>query len=122
MERKIDIGKIYLIFDGSKTGHPGYVLWSDDLCNIYLVLKIGSSKNEHNFLFKLKDKNRIRPTYIYKRALLAKRKDIGKKSFTDFIFSKDEIRYLLNTIDTYNPAETKSIKRKDRRNFKRLYK
>lgn len=122
MERKIEENKIYLIFDGSKTGHPGFILWANDSYNIYLIIKIGSSKNDHNFLFNLKDKNRKEPTYIYKKALLAKRKDIGKKSFTDFVFSNDEILKILSTIDTNNPAETPSIRRKDRRNFKRFYK
>ena len=34
--RTIEVGKFYLMFDGSRTGHPGYVLWKDDSKNRYL--------------------------------------------------------------------------------------
>ena len=28
--KNIEVGKFYLIFDGSRTGHPGFVIWKDD--------------------------------------------------------------------------------------------
>ena len=33
--KQIDVGKFYLIHDGSRTGHPGFVVWKDDEANRY---------------------------------------------------------------------------------------
>ena len=42
--RVIEIGKFYLVFDGSRTGHPGLVIWKDDNANLYLVIRTESDK------------------------------------------------------------------------------
>ena len=33
--KNIEVGKFYLIHDGSKTGHPGLVVWESKEKNIY---------------------------------------------------------------------------------------
>lgn len=40
----IEVGKFYLIHDGSKTGHPGFVVQKDDETNRYLVVITESDK------------------------------------------------------------------------------
>ena len=40
----IEVGKFYLIHDGSKTGHPGFVVWKDDAINRYILVKFDSDK------------------------------------------------------------------------------
>ena len=42
--KNIEVGKFYFIHDGSKTGHPGYVVWKDDEKNRYLVVRFDSDK------------------------------------------------------------------------------
>ena len=42
--KNIEIGKFYFIHDGSKTDHPGYVVWKDDFANRYLVIRTDSDK------------------------------------------------------------------------------
>ena len=41
--KNIEVGKFYLIHDGSRTGHPGLVVWKDDEKNTddpgYLLLR-----------------------------------------------------------------------------------
>lgn len=49
--KNIEIGKFYLIHDGSKTGHPGFVVWKDDSANLYLLIKFGSAQNKDNMIF-----------------------------------------------------------------------
>ena len=41
----IEVGKFYFVHDGSKTGHPGFVVWKDDLANRYLVVRTDSDKS-----------------------------------------------------------------------------
>lgn len=43
-KKNIEIGKFYFIHDGSKTGHPGFVVWKDDKKNRYLVIRFDSDK------------------------------------------------------------------------------
>lgn len=40
----IEVGKFYFVHDGSKTGHPGFVIWKDDDANRYLVIRTDSDK------------------------------------------------------------------------------
>ena len=47
--KKIELGKFYFIHDGSKTGHPGLVIWKDDENNRYLVVRFDSDKYNVDF-------------------------------------------------------------------------
>ena len=42
--KAIEVGKFYFVHDGSKTGHPGFVIWKDDEANRYLVIRTESDK------------------------------------------------------------------------------
>ena len=42
--KNIEIGKFYFVRDDSTCGHPGYVIWKDDLANRYLVIRTDSDK------------------------------------------------------------------------------
>ena len=87
--KTIEVGKFYLIHDGSKTGHPGFVMWKDDKANRYLFVITESDKNG-NVSKRESDKrhltdldhpteDRVIKSYIKKRPMLCKRKDIGKE-------------------------------------------
>ena len=115
----IEVGKFYLIHDGSKTGHPGLVIWKNDEYNLYLAIKIGTSSNKDNLMLKeLVSKENI-CHYVYKRPFLGKRKDFGSKSFVDLTIT-DELSFYVESYFDIRPVESKSINRKDRYHFKRL--
>ncbi len=89
LSKIIEIGKFYLIHDGSKTGHPGFVVQKDDKSNRYLVI-ITESDKPGNVSKRKADKrhltdldypteDKVVKSYIKKRPMLCKRKDIGKE-------------------------------------------
>ena len=47
----IEVGKFYLIHDGSKTGHPGLIIWNDEINNLYLAIKFGTTPSKDNCKF-----------------------------------------------------------------------
>ena len=119
--KKIEVGEFHVIHDGSPGGHPGYVVWKDDLLNIYLLVKVGSSPNKNNEKLNTKLSEKVESHYYYKRPFLAKRKDIGTNPVT-FLSPTEEFKEIAERLKTVDPLESKSIKRKDRYNFKKLQK
>ena len=118
--KNIEVGKFYLIHDGSKTGHPGFVIWKNDIYNLYLFIKVGTTKNNNNEILKESLSNDKATHYIYKRPFLGKRKDFGSKVFKDMLVS-EELKSLADIISKTNPVESQSINRKDRYHFKKLF-
>ncbi len=119
--KKIEVGKFYLIHDGSKTGHPGIVVWKDDLCNLYLIIKFGSTNNIDNVPLKHPISTNVNKSYVYKRPLLCKRRDIGKELIVDMAINEEDITFVMS-IQFNNFACSSSINRKDKRHFNRLKK
>ena len=89
--RNIEVGKIYLLFDGSKGGHPGLIVWKDDDMNLYIAIKFGTTKNDGNIPLQYQIVEG-KKSYIYKRLFVGKRKDIGKKEFKDFSLTDEVIK------------------------------
>lgn len=114
--KNIEIGKYYLIHDGSEKGHPGLVVWKDDDANLYLLIKFGSTGNDNNTLLPHKISEDVENNYVYKRPFLAKRKDVGKEWIFDYGIN-DEDKTLLDGIAYNNPTYSTNINRKDRRYF-----
>ncbi len=119
--RNIEIGKFYLIFDGSKTGHPGYIAWKDEKNNRYLVILTESDKNGNKSKREtnkrhLTDLNhptepRVVRSYIKKRPMLCRRKDIGKKELVGMKFHKDDlekVRFVLKQKPVMSPSNKKT--------------
>ena len=88
--KQIEVGKFYFIHDGSKTGHPGYVVWKDDEKNRYLVVRFDSDKFDveqtkeqrgirHITKLKHPTSNDVMNSYVHNRPMLCKRKDIGSE-------------------------------------------
>lgn len=88
IKKIIEVGKFYFIHDGSRTGHPGLVVWKDDEKNRYLVVRFDSDKLDAEFtkeqrevkhITKLKHPidNKVMNSYVRNRPTLCKRKDIG---------------------------------------------
>lgn len=119
--RKIEVGKFYLIFDGSKTGHPGYIVWKDDEKNCYLVIRTESDKKnnvskrklQRQHLIDLKhptDSNVIK-SYIRTKPLMCKRKDIGKKELVGMAIHPED-QHIVDEVAKKSPQHTKSFRNK----------
>ena len=118
--KTIYLGKFHFIHDGSKTGHPGYIIWKDDENNLYLAIKFGSTGNVHNFPLGRPVGSGVKKSYVYKRAFLGKRKDYSKTVISDMFLTKNEVFLLENKVDFSKPVFSSNINRKDKRSFKRF--
>ena len=116
----IEVEKFYLIHDGSKTGHPGYVIWKDDEINNYLVIrtesdkpnKITKRKLKRQHLIDLKhptDRNVVK-SYIRTRPLMCKRKDIGSKELVGMTFHEEDMN-IVEIVSKRQPQLSKSFKK-----------
>ena len=114
--KNIEVGKFYLIHDGSRTGHPGLVVWKNDEVNLYLVIRFGTSKNNKNTPINCALSKNVKTHYVYINPLLAKRKDIGFEWVFDYKINAID-NQKINEIIYRFPKYSKSINRKDRRYF-----
>ena len=118
--KKIEVGKFYLIFDGSRTGHPGFVVWKDDEKNRYLVIitesdKFGNNSKRETDKRHLTDldyptESKVAKSYIKKRPMLCKRKDIGKKELVGMQFHYSDFKKVL-FVSREKPVMSPSIKK-----------
>ena len=116
--RIIEIGKFYFIHDDSSTGHPGFVVWKDDIANRYLVVRTDSDKEGEvpkdqrgaRHITKLKHiiGRGIITSYVKNRPLLCKRKDIGIL-LPDLSFNYDDMD-LINDIAKREPELSRSLR------------
>ena len=100
--KNIEVGKFYFIHDGSRTGHPGFVLWKDDAANRYLVVRFDSDKPgdipkkdrgvKHITKLSRPTSKFVINSYVHNRPMLCKRKDIGSE-LTELSLSQED--YLL---------------------------
>lgn len=117
--KNIEVGKFYLIHDGSKTGHPGFVVWKDDNGNRYLLVKFDSdkvgdiSKTDRGVrhLTKLKHpiSNDVICSYAKNRPILCKRKDIWGKELKDLHINDEDIE-LIEEISKRHPIDAPSLR------------
>ena len=114
----IEVGKFYLIHDGSKTGHPGLIIWKDDAHNLYLAIKFGSSSAKDNVKFLYPLSKDITNSYYYKRLFLGKRKNFGTIELTRLTILDNDIGNLIKLLDLNNPTYSPDLHRKDKRFFK----
>lgn len=105
--KNIEVGKFYFIHDGSKTGHPGFIVWKDDEMNLYISIKFGTSKNEDNELLSIPI-NKEKTNCIYKRLFVGKRKDFSK-DILGFFYLTDEIIQKYEIIRKNNLKFSKNV-------------
>lgn len=119
--KNIEVGKFYLIFDGSRTGHPGYVLKKNDQKNQYLVLRLDSDKpgevtkkqRQVRHITKLKHPTSadVVNSYVKNRPTMCRRKDVGSKLLTGLTIHKEDIKLVME-ISKRNPEYSRSFKKK----------
>ena len=120
VDKKLKKGKFYAVHEGSKHGHPGKLYWKNDQKNLYLFLKTGTSPSPENIVLIVPTEDGVRRSYVYKRPLLAKRRDVGQE-LPRMMFSKKD-KKLLRKLSQNPFTETNSVGRTDRRFVKRLWK
>ena len=113
IKKCLEVGKFYIIHDGSQNGHPGYIIWKNDSRNLYLSIKFGTSKNENNKEFPHSLSNEGKNTYVYKRTFLGKRKDYGKTEFDKLLLGVNDFELLKQIVNFDSPIHSKNISRKD---------
>ena len=121
LTKKIEVGKFYLIHDGSRTGHPGYVIWKNDEKNRYLVILTDSDKRgqpskksrgeKHITMLKHPTDSNVVNSYVHNRPMICRRKDIGNKILVGMRFHLDDIE-LVNEISQRNPEKSPSLNKK----------
>lgn len=87
IKRIIEINKFYFLHDGSKSGHPCFVVSKDDEANRYLVIRFDSDKFgeptkkergvKHITKLSTPTSNSVKNSYVHNRPMKCKRKDIG---------------------------------------------
>ena len=122
--KNIEVGKFYLIFFFFLTGHPGFVFWKDDEKNRYLVIitesdKFGNKSKRETDKRHLTDldyptESKVAKSYIKKRPMLCKRKDIGKKELIGMQFHDSDFVKVLY-VSKQKPVMSPSNKNKNNR-------
>ena len=79
----IEVGTFHQIFDGSKSGHPGYIIWKNDEHNLYLAIKFGTSSNKNNTQLNYAIRKGDKSNLVYTKPFLGKRKNYGKDVLND---------------------------------------
>lgn len=119
LQKTIEIGKFYFLHDGSKTGHPGYLIWKDDDANRYLFVKCDSDKYGETpktergvrHITKLSHTigDNVATSYVKNRPLLCKRKDIGKL-LSDLSIHPEDLEIVIK-ISKNNPELGPSLRK-----------
>ena len=121
MSKHLEIGKFYFIHDGSKTGHPGYLVWKDDEANRYLFVRFDSDKFDveqtkeqrgikHITKLKHPTNDTVMNSYVHNRPMICKRRDIGIPLPNLFVFSDDEI--IIENVISKKPELSPSLRKK----------
>lgn len=111
--KNLSVGKFYLIHDGSKTGHPGLIVWKNDSLNVYIAAKIGTSPRKDNIPLQ-QNITKNTKNYLYKRLFIGKRKDFGSKEFVDLKVTneiKNMIGEIKNNAPLFSPNVSKFLKK-----------
>ena len=98
--KRLEVGKFYFIHDGSKTGHPGYLVWKDDEANRYLFVRFDSDKFDvektkkqrgvkHITKLKHPTSDKVMNSYVHNRPMICRKKDIGTELRYLHISSED---------------------------------
>jgi len=117
----LELNKFYLVHDGSRRGHPGFLAWKDDEANLYLLIKFGSSQSDENISLKHPISSNVLKSFVYKRPFVGKRKDIGDEMKYDMKIHNDDL-WILITIPRADPKFSKTLSSKDKHKFKWRYK
>ena len=120
--KNLEVGKFYLIHDGSYPGHPGFLVWKDDDTNLYLVIKFGTTPNKNNTVLKHPIGSVVSQSYVYKRFFLGKRKDFGSVVLDKLSINNEDIPTLLQILDFDNPLCSKNISGRNLHKYKFLIK
>lgn len=119
LSKTIEVGKFYFIHDGSKTGHPGLVVWKNDETNRYLVVRFDSDKEgdipkkqrgvKHITELKHPTDDKVIKSYARNRPMLCKRKDVGFPM--DDLKLDSEDQHIIEEISKREPELAPSLRK-----------
>lgn len=119
--KNIEVGKFYVIHDGSQTGHPGLVIWKSDEFNCYLVVRFDSDKKgetpksdkgtKHITALSHPTSDSVVKSYVRNRPMLCKRKDIGTVFPQDMHIHPND-QNIINEVSKRKPEFAPSFKKK----------
>ena len=115
----IEVETFHQIFDGSKSGHPGYIIWKNDNHNLYLAIKFGTSVNKNNTELHFSIRKGDKENLVYLRLFLGKRKNFSKNELLDMEIAIEKLNQILSKVDFLNPTYSPDINSKDRYQYKR---
>ena len=115
----IEVGKFYLLFEGSQSGHPGYIIWKNDEHNLYLAIKFGTTPNKNNKKINCALRKGDKENLVFNKLFLGKRKNIGKNELTEMNITEEKLKEVLRNLDFLNPLCSPDINSKDRYQYKR---
>ena len=117
VNKKLRKGRFYLVHDGSKTGHPGMIVWKNDNKNLYLSLTTETTYNKDLIRLSHSTDKSTHISYVHKRPFLGRRKDYGSKEMTDMKFNKYDKKRILRKIIRNKPRYSSNINRKGERYY-----
>ena len=122
--KNIEVGKFYLIHDGSQTGHPGLVVWKDDDKNLYLVIRTESDKEgkiskrelkrQHLIDLKHPTDSSVIKSYVRTKPMMCRRKDVGKKELFGMRIHPED-QHIIDLVSKRTPEYSKSFNKKSNR-------
>ena len=105
-KNKIQIGKFYYIYSGTK--HPAFIFAFNSKHKTYISLRFGTTKNKHmTEIHSLQNKNSKQ--YIHNRPYEVTEKDYVEKELFGFNIYERDIR-IINSIKNKSPMRTKRAK------------
>ncbi|MCQ2801686.1 MAG: hypothetical protein MJ222_03475 [Bacilli bacterium] len=121
--KQLKEGSFYMVFEGSKDGHPGMIYWKNDQANLYLAVTTGSTEFNNPHFEKLPDptSKKVSHSFVNKRPFLGKRKDFSKDEIPEMKFSLEDYEIVIKVMQR-EPRESINIKKKDRSIYRLLKK
>ncbi|MCQ2802038.1 MAG: hypothetical protein MJ222_05405 [Bacilli bacterium] len=119
-KKNLRLGSFHTTFEGSESGHPGMIYWTDDEHNLYLAITTGSSEynDDHFEKLTIRTESGVEHSFVNKRPFLGRRKDFARTELSDMHFSINDLDILLR-VTARDPREGTRIRSKDRRTAKR---
>lgn len=112
--KQLETGSFYMVFDKSKTGHPGMVYWKNDQRNLYLAITTGTSEQNNPHFEKLSKptSSDVKVSYVNKKPFLGKRRDFGSRKLEKMSFFIGDYEILVK-VTRKEPRTGKRVKKSE---------
>lgn len=108
-----------MVHDGSKSGHPGKIVWKNDKMNLYLAVVTGTTYDQHKLRLKHPTDKSTSVSYVDRRSFIGRRRDFGNKELVGMKFHKDD-KSIIKVIEQRKPIYSQSFKRRKKHKKRRV--